>query len=260
MNYERDENERIIYFAGSVSFGGGYRGLLFHGRVMSEEYHLVAAMKNTTLNIVYGGPTAIGCDHGCYHGAATHGAGEGCSCSDSPANIMSSLGRGYLINRCLDQIRTADGVFAYIQSLDCFGTLAEIGYASAYKKPIQIIIDEALRPLIEVECSSFNAYGEEGIEIEPRNELWFVLNLPGVRWRYGLVPDFDETVFSRKCDENLLVPAAHLLRFSEEVSRLKKALSFIEKETCRIADKGSAMWRELLTAVIVKPIREVLDK
>lgn len=259
MNYEKYENDRIIYFAGSVSAGGGYREILFHGRVMSEEYHFVATMKNTTLNIVYGGPTAIGCDHGCYHGAATHGSGEGCSCSDSPGNIMSSLGRNFLVNRCLDQIRTSDGVFAYIQSLDCFGTLAEIGYASAYKKPIQIIIDEALRPLIEVQSIS-NISSDVDIYNDPRNELWFVLNLPGVRWRYGLVPDFDETVFNRKCDESRLVPTADLLGFSKEVSRLKNALSFIEKETCRIADKGSAMWRELLTAVIVKPIREVLDK
>ena len=255
-------NRRIIYFAGSVTDGGGYRGILFHRKIM-DEYHSYEAMKNTTLEILYGGPTAFGSGHACSHMRATHGNGS----EDSGLDLTYYENQRYLVDRCLLQIRVSDGLFAYITTLDCFGTLAEIGYASSQGKPIQIIIDEALRPLLEVNETIDEAYGAAPVReylpceyTKMRNEFWFVLALPGVRWRFGLVPDFDETVFSRRCCEDHLVSSRELDIEHKEVVHLKDALRFIERETCRIADKGSAMWRELLTAVIVKPIREILDK
>ena len=79
------------------------------------------------------GPFFISCDHGCYHGDGQHGVGAkdgGCS--------------GHLITRdevleiCKSQIDRAEIFFAYIDCRDCYGTIAEIGYAHATGKDIII--------------------------------------------------------------------------------------------------------------------------
>jgi hypothetical protein len=254
------DNDRIIYFAGKVAKSGGYRNVLFPSDMMSPENHLRDGMKMaTTLDILYGGPTAISCDHGCSHGDTTHGNAYGCGVEIDERTADTEEGQSFLVKRCLRQIQESDGVFAFIDSLDCFGTLAEIGYAAAMRKPVQIVIDEALREKIEF-TGEVISLGHSLTMVDIRNELWFVLNLPGVRWRFGLVPDFDESVFSRRCSDERFISSRAAGELNREIGRLRQSLAFIERETCRIADKGSAMWRELLTAVIVKPIREALEK
>jgi hypothetical protein len=82
----------------------------------------------------YVGPFSIGCDHGCYHGPATHGAGrEGCG--DTPPSPNE------IFCQCLKQICECDIFVAYIDSMDCYGTLSEIGFATSHGKPIFIVYD-----------------------------------------------------------------------------------------------------------------------
>lgn len=74
------------------------------------------------------GPHSIGCDHGCFHDehqamhTATPTESAGC-----PAD--SEIKKDDVRNACCHQIEKSDIVFAFIDSLDCHGTLAEIGYA-----------------------------------------------------------------------------------------------------------------------------------
>ncbi len=75
----------------------------------------------------YCGPFFICCDHGCSHVPSEHGRAHSC-CIDG-AGLDS--GRNAAWTNCLSQIRNADVLFAWIDSEDCFGTLAEIGYAYA---------------------------------------------------------------------------------------------------------------------------------
>lgn len=70
---------QLIYFAGKVSQGGGYRGKLLNNPLVMSLNH-----ERYTLDgceIIYGGPLAIACDHGCFHGRATHGCQSGGCCS-----------------------------------------------------------------------------------------------------------------------------------------------------------------------------------
>jgi len=90
----------------------------------------------------YTGPFAIGCDHRCYHTPEGHGAGKGgggCN-QDGPT-------AGVIYVNCIEQIRKADFFLAWIDSLDCFGTIVEIGYAHGLdliKPRVFIAFDQAL--------------------------------------------------------------------------------------------------------------------
>lgn len=70
---------------------------------------------------------------------------------------------------CLSEIESCDTLFAWIDSLDCYGTLAEIGYAKALGKDIFIGIDEKL----SIPKAQFNdTYKPHNIN--QSHDLWFV--------------------------------------------------------------------------------------
>lgn len=107
-----------------------------HCDVMSpwpELYHSIFNTHN------YVGPYFASCDHGCNHGSNMHGNGLGrdwiCG-GDNPPE------RQTIIHRCFAAIKSADLVFAWIDSADCYGTIAELGYAAALNKQIKIAVSE----------------------------------------------------------------------------------------------------------------------
>jgi hypothetical protein len=80
----------------------------------------------------YTGPYFISCDHGCYHGPNTHGViGGGC-------DVMESPSRQATVDLCRSAIRRSDLVFAWVDTLDAYGTIAEIAFARAIGIPVQI--------------------------------------------------------------------------------------------------------------------------
>lgn len=116
----------------------------------------------------YVGPYFVACDHGCYHGDSSHGVGVGEDVRERieyakqwseyeahgyPVGIDdqgfyvdlpggsgcgTSLDAGVTVDLCNKAIGFCDLLFAWIQSPDCYGTLAEIGYAKALGKKIWI--------------------------------------------------------------------------------------------------------------------------
>ena len=78
----------------------------------------------------YSGPYFISCDHGCYH-SAPHAWGYGVCGEVHEA-------RGVVKTLCLEAIRHCDLLFAWIDTTDCYGTIAEIGFARALSKNICI--------------------------------------------------------------------------------------------------------------------------
>ena len=79
----------------------------------------------------YVGPFFVGCSHGCYHHPNQHGAVNGCW----PDYDQT---REEVLLLCTTAIDKADLFFCYIDRVDCFGTLTEIGYAFAKGKRIVI--------------------------------------------------------------------------------------------------------------------------
>jgi hypothetical protein len=102
-------------------------------------------------HFTYVGPFFVGCDHGCYHQSNSHGNGVGCW-PDRDAD-QQEVGR-----LCRESVNNADLVFCFIDSLDCYGTIAEIERANTLGKPVVIAF-------------------ANGIAKEHNNEMWFVCTL-----------------------------------------------------------------------------------
>lgn len=123
-----------VYLAGKIRHNGWrtgicrYRGVPYNPEEIGKDYE---EKINDFLTIT--GPFFISCDHGCYHGEGQHGIGA------SDGGCMGDyFSRKDVLNICKSQILRAEIVFAYIDCRDCYGTIAEIGFAHAYGKDIFI--------------------------------------------------------------------------------------------------------------------------
>ena len=101
-------------------------------------------------SFVYVGPFFESCDHGCYHEPTGHGNIGGNNLCQSPTKTQEQVRTA-----CLRSIDTCDILFAYIDTHECYGTVAEIQYARGKDKTIVII------------------FGPE-IATPDKNEFWFV--------------------------------------------------------------------------------------
>jgi len=112
----------------------------------------------------YVGPILIADDHGCYHGDTQHGAIVLDKQMATERN-GESLQRKGLFKANSVALESADIVIAYIESIDCFGTLAEIGHAFGRKIPVHIIYEENFHK--ELSAMSIGTDGKS-------NELWYI--------------------------------------------------------------------------------------
>jgi len=116
--------------------------------------------------VTYVGPFFVGCDHGCTHGGDAHGRSGGC---------VTGGDRSRTANDCLSQVASADLVFAWLDELtpdashsSAYGTLVEIGYALALRKPV--VVAAARAPYDP------NA-GLVMVDRHPIDDLWFAWSL-----------------------------------------------------------------------------------
>jgi hypothetical protein len=194
-----------VYFAGKVD---SYRKHLFATpRVMSAEPGTVVVLRNGG-HVIYGGPNAISCGHGCWHdephgifstktieGECEHYPPEtvtmeelGNKCPTERGGLNGRQGQEGVIRRCFSQIDQADAVHAYIDSDDCHGTLIELGYAAAKGKPIHLVISmchwngKALPPCAVGPTPHIHVCPPppKHLQHPAQAELWFALDLPTV--------------------------------------------------------------------------------
>lgn len=128
---------------------------------------------------IYTGPFFVSCDHGCSHGDSTHGAGENACIQFSPT-------KKDIFNGCIEQINDSDYVFCWIDSLDCYGTIFELGMAHNMGKKIFIGIDKELEPKKSNLCYCGNDFSDRLDEVGKGcchsgrltnpDDLWFVKN------------------------------------------------------------------------------------
>ena len=189
-----------VYFAGKVRKGEcDYRSILFlNNRVMSSPIGTSMPLycndrSEVSIGIVkYWGPSALSCDHGCWH-KSDHGIvnqfdesadwsslgehyhyqresnpkyftynsrGDEGSCPDGHRG--NGLSRMQAVERCKFQIMQAEALYAYIDSSDCYGTLIEIGFANAVGIPIHLVFSKELP-----HCQDEEGYAEH-------DDFWFV--------------------------------------------------------------------------------------
>lgn len=81
---------------------------------------------------IYTGPFFVNCDHGCYHGPNSHGCGRDWWPPYQPQ-------RHEVAQLCVAALQRSNLVFCYIESLDCYGTLVEIGQATKANLPVVVV-------------------------------------------------------------------------------------------------------------------------
>lgn len=95
-----------------------------------------------TEDYIITGPHSLSCDHGCFH-RGIHAATSYDECGDLvELEPDADIYVDDVIRACCSQIDRSDIVFAYIDSLDAYGTFAEIGYAFGKGKKIYIIVED----------------------------------------------------------------------------------------------------------------------
>lgn len=106
-------------------------------------------------------------------------------CKDTGWEIASYdyAGDQYKIKKqCLSAIDRCTVFFAWIDSLDCYGTLAEIGYAVALGKRVLIGVDSSLKI---PDCGIRDINKPHNIDYQ--DDLWFIKSL-ALRWTASKSP------------------------------------------------------------------------
>ena len=160
VNPERGNSEPLrFYCAGKVSANdwrhqildadNGWRTL--RNIDGSEPWEPIWIEKNKA---VYTGPFFTSCDHSCGHQVNSHGCGSpGSQCADgfeswpwrdddhhdpwAPPKLREDL-RKHIRQQCELAIDDSDVVFAWLEDLTAFGTIWELGFASAKSKKLII--------------------------------------------------------------------------------------------------------------------------
>ena len=160
---------KLIYFAGSVDKNDWRNKLVSdtQERIMSNGRRMVYKTRDGG-EFAYGGPEAIGCDHGCCHGNGTHGMiGSPC--------VEQNNKPGDIISNCLAQIKIADVLFVYISKPDSYATYLEVGYAFAINKPCYLYINPELNESMMKNRPITDDWNHN--EESTWHDLWFMKNL-----------------------------------------------------------------------------------
>lgn len=131
-----------VYLAGKISKNDWRNKLVYQLKgIVPEEWWETVSLPMSHRGFEYVGPFFVSCDHGCAHGSNQHGAKE--SCFDGDGGGISHadvLGKGF------SGVRACDLFIAWVGSdfKSAYGTITEIGMASALGKPIVIIREAGL--------------------------------------------------------------------------------------------------------------------
>lgn len=106
----------------------------------------------------YVGPFFTSCDHGCWHGKSSHGNDVTPS-----GHYQDTDGRDRILMDCRAAISRADLVFVWLDSMDAYGTIAEIGFADALSMLRGASGAEALPDIFIASPPGF----------DPSGEMWF---------------------------------------------------------------------------------------
>lgn len=128
-----------------------YVGPYYAGRLSSHSSHIAK------------------CTHGCDVNYYSDYKSSDGSTVYYPCDIESSYDKKFIQDNCLEAIYLCNTFFVWIDSLDCFGTLAEIGYAKALEKDIFIGISEDLEiPITPI------GNNKKPHNYDDQSDLWFI--------------------------------------------------------------------------------------
>lgn len=131
-----------IYLAGKINKGDWRTSI-----VQTRNYPCFFLNSEDREKFEYSGPYFISDDHGCFHGDSSHGRAADrdyptCCGSDTEKDqeIQYPERKIIVIEKCKKWIENSDILFVWLDSLDSYGTIAEIGYAHCLQKHICIAV------------------------------------------------------------------------------------------------------------------------
>jgi hypothetical protein len=249
-----------VYFAGKVS-KNCYRTKLLNDRYVMSDIQTYNTFKG---QIKYIGPYALDSEHG-----SSHWSRHSLAIKESIHTFSSrirNLDSKYFKERtdsyddyfedglslkevthlCLNQIKDSDFIIAYIETLDCYGTLAELGMASALNKQIFLFIEKDLYFKLneerydDVKDELYKPHqfleGSQKLHID----IWFILNLPGVKHQYGF-PTFDVIPDNMFYKEKTHKEKYYEYLQSDEWDQKRKAKLKEAKYRCQLCNKDSKL-------------------
>jgi hypothetical protein len=162
-----------VYLAGKITKNGWRNDIVASSALGQSEWAMEAmsnelgqkwetAMDALGEGVHLAGPFFVGCDHGCGHGPQAHGITGGC--------IVTDAGQKETVRLCTQALEESDVVFAWLDALDAYGTLVELGYAKALGKRIII----AHPPQTAIRSDELSG------DLEERNDMWFAYSLADV--------------------------------------------------------------------------------
>ena len=141
-----------IYLAGKIAKNGWrdtiVKGLRGHGMGSCGDVTPYEEPPGILEGAIFGehhytGPFFLSCDHGCFHGRRTHGAMPSREFTVSPGDRFTAQIHAW--SRCMKAIRESDMLFAWLETNDCHGTLAEIGFAKGLGKYVQVVRKDGVK-------------------------------------------------------------------------------------------------------------------
>lgn len=146
MNYLSEDYLRV-YLAGKITSSGWREKIAPIRDDVRNNIYKVKYVGTFIKDLLTTGPFFISCDHGCYHGDTLHGVGAyGPEDTDTPGCEGDGVPKCMVPTICTHQIDDSNFVFAFIDSVTCYGTLCEIGYAIGKGIPVAVMFsDESLK-------------------------------------------------------------------------------------------------------------------
>ena len=132
-------NSLKVYLAGRISKNDWRHKLVRFEEYSPEDWRKVVSRTMFDGN-TYVGPFFVDCDHGCFHGKNSHGAGAGHDSEIGITCIDEYCTQPEVFNKALDGIKACDVFFVWAGTdfNQAYGTLVEIGLARALGKKIII--------------------------------------------------------------------------------------------------------------------------
>jgi hypothetical protein len=154
-------NRPHVYLAGKMSSGYDYREMFSRvGRSFSvtdfEDGFPETEHEIGDCSIIYVGPYATSCDHGCAHGKQHTAANCGLNGMEEGRKLVES---------CRKAIDICGIFFAHFETANQFGTLVELGWAYSYRSSIWMTMTSSLHSALANDPREWEAFGG--------HDLWF---------------------------------------------------------------------------------------
>lgn len=174
-----------VYFAGKVTKNGWRQDILDLRYEMTyaldyEDRSLEDLIQNGIElhnDLIYNGPYVFGCDHGCFHGDGNHGLGAKI---EYECGGNRPLSKDQIFKLCKTLIANSDAIFCYVDQMDAYGTVFELGYAHALNIPIYLYYSDELkvREIRDLWFVGESAVVQEQVECANEGFIHFMSHLP----------------------------------------------------------------------------------